>query len=85
MEAVLLYSGGGSTSRLHPSSWLQKPFSLGVTGVSVLRDSAELPLRVCTLADRTEAAAEDTYPSPGAVFCGARNPHQSDGNHHLVL
>ena len=36
-------------SRLHRSIWLQKPFSLGVTGVSVLRDSAELPLRICTL------------------------------------
>ena len=38
-------------SRLHQSIWLQAPFSLGVTGASVRRDSAdhELPLRVCTL------------------------------------
>ena len=36
-------------SRLHRSIWLQNPFSLGVTGASVLRDSAELPLRICTL------------------------------------
>jgi len=35
--------------RLHRSIWLQKLFSLGVTGVSVLRDSAELPLRICTM------------------------------------
>jgi len=36
-------------SHLHRSIWLQNPFSLGVTGVSVLRDSTELPLRIFTL------------------------------------
>ena len=74
MEAVLLYCtrGGGRcpASRLRRSIWLQKPFSLGVTGVSVLRDSAALPLRICTLQMVRRLSLKTLTPPQGLCSVG---------------